>query len=177
MLPVMMHPDEQDTLIGALPLLSMNATIVEFGSGGSTCMFADHLGAVQYLISIEHNAEWYNKVTDALKTSRNLPRIQYHYIPPAYPLEFYAFAHPYEECPAGLENYIKGPDIDWTKVEMVLVDGVARGAVLATLATKLRPNTRIFLHDYTDRETWYDWAVNLYKREERVEKLLELRSK
>lgn len=173
-LEVMMYDDEKVALKAIVDKLTPDAVLVEYGSGGSTIFFADNLSPVRHLISIEHNLEWYTKVQRALGKHHEGHAVDYRYIPPAFPLQRYVFANPEEEMPAGLTSYLH-PDIQWNEVDFVLVDGIARGAVLATLRTKLRPGTTVVLHDYTGREAWYDWAVQLYERVNLTNMLLELK--
>ena len=74
------------------------------------------------------------------------------------------FGQPYEETPVACADYIHANEIPipWAKVELVLVDGFVRGAVLAVIRTKVTQGIAVFLHDYAGREWWYDWAVRLY---------------
>ena len=172
----LMYPDEVTALQATVDALPEAAVIVEFGSGGSTRFFADNLQAARRLVSIEHNAEWYETVSIALDQHPNRERITLIYAGPELPLSRYIFAMPEEEMPAGLARYIHPETpVSWSDVTCVLVDGVARGACLAALRTKLRPGTTVLLHDYTGREYWYDWAVSLYDRVSLTNTLLTLR--
>lgn len=47
-------------------LLLPNMVVLEFGSGGSTLWFADHVQTVE---SFEHNVEWYKRVSGAMTKS------------------------------------------------------------------------------------------------------------
>lgn len=193
-LEVMMYPDEQERMRALLDFeLEDNANIVEFGCGGSTMMFADYLlpntehpKRSRTLISVEHNHDWHGKVQAAVDAHPAKHLIDLLYFRPELALDVYGFAHPHEETPAGLTNYLN-PMIDWGNVNLVLVDGIARGPCLMSLAARfyrLRErhagilfNPRIVLHDYTGREVWYNWVVysGLYDVERTTNMLLELR--
>lgn len=174
-LKVMMYDDEHARMLDIIKGLHEDAYILEYGCGGSTMMFADHLGPKQHLISIEHNAEWYAKVTTAVEQHPNKERINLMLFSPDYPLDAYVFASPYEEMPAGLTRYLN-PPVPWHRIDFALVDGVARGACLSLLAQRLNVNTKVALHDYTGREQWYDWALDKgYARVNLTNMLLELR--
>jgi hypothetical protein len=164
-LDVMMYPEEIPVLQALVDAVPTNGVILEYGSGGSTQFFADNLGEGRRLISIEHNEEWYDKVTVALKGHPHTDRIERFLHKPDFPLSRYVFANPEEEMPAGLQDYIHtnlALPYTYSAVDFVLVDGVARGACLAALRTRLAPGTIVALHDYTGRENWYDWAVRLF---------------
>jgi hypothetical protein len=176
-LEVMMYPDEEARMREILANeLADDTTIVEYGCGGSTMMFADNLGEMRRLISIEHNLQWAEKVQKAIDVHPNSARINLMYLRPDFPPNIYGFAQPTEETPAGLRNYLN-PMIDWEDVDFVLVDGVARGPCLSLLAHRLIPRTRVILHDYTGRELWYDWIVRsgVYDIERCTNMLLEMR--
>ena len=181
MIPVMMHADEEAAMREIVGTLPDETTIVEWGAGGSTIMFADLLGPKQHLITIEHKHEWFQNVRAELAEHPNRNRVTVLMIPLSFPIEVWQFARPEEETGAGASKYICGPEFlwkdhpQWSSVGLVLVDGIARGPCLASLRTKVLPQTRIFLHDYTGREVWYDWAANLYERVGLTNMLLELR--
>jgi hypothetical protein len=93
------------------------------------------------------------------------------------PRSLFRWARPEEEMGCGCAKYIQPAGIpDWKDIDMVLVDGIARGPCLATLKLYLRKGVTVFLHDYDEeRAVWYDWAVNMYDRVELSDKLLKLR--
>jgi len=156
---------------------------IEYGTGGSTCMFAELMRDQQRLFTIEHNREWYDKVVEALKDIPGGRRVHMNLREPLdgrmmlrtmedgteIPIpesDFRPYSSPYEELPFGMESYIWAKDvwIDWPTVGLAFVDGVARGPVLAALRGRLLPGRLVMLHDYPGREVWYDWAVRLYTR-------------
>jgi hypothetical protein len=156
--------------------LPKKARLVEWGAGGSTAMFLEHLKPHQTLISIEHNPEWFRRVSEALSDHPRRNRLTLLYVQPkenafhhgASPHGFWGYGHPLEENPAFLEEYID-PELasEFVRVfdaDVFLVDGIARGACLAAIRLKARADADVFIHDYRSRETWYDWAVDLYSR-------------
>jgi hypothetical protein len=177
---VMMHEEELQEILVALDALPSPSTILEYGSGGSTSIFANHLGYTHRLYSVEHDKGWYEKVSERLAGHPNDERITRILAPLQFHQGLWRFAHPYEEMPSGAEYYIWAPENNpegwsWENVNLVLVDGICRGPCLAYLRTKLNPGTTVFLHDYTGREIWYDWAVKLYDRVKQTNLILELR--
>jgi predicted O-methyltransferase YrrM len=59
--------------------LNKNSVGLEFGSGRSTIWFARRMGR---LISVEHNAGWYEKIQQTLK-KRGLNNVELHHCPEA----------------------------------------------------------------------------------------------
>lgn len=139
-----------------------NGLMIEWGCGGSTIYFLDHLKPNQHMISIEHYQEWYDKVADKIKHHPNGTRhILYHYKRiPEIPKNYYA--QPEEETPVGLEQYIC-PDLDKIKnADVLFVDGIARGPTAAFLSRRVKDSAHVLIHDYGGREAWYDWAANCF---------------
>lgn len=191
---IMLLESEREYIKGIIAKAPEDAIFVEFGCGGSTLMFASSMLPTQQLYSIEHNGEWFEKVKAALQAQNvlNVTLLWYapfqgHELSIVYEdktkkiiseKELRPFGNMYEELPIGLDNYINvtSVDIEWSRVAAVLVDGVARGAVLAVLRTKLNPGTLVLLHDARRREPWYKWAVDyLYEGVEMIDTLLVLR--
>lgn len=164
MIDPMMTLDDQQTLTRTVAELPDDAVLVEYGSGGSTVMFAKLLRGNQRLYTIEHNVEWFHKVKSALQVVDPEKRVSLNLRTPDADPSVWPFGHFYEETPYACADYIHATDVEipWSRVRLALVDGFVRGSVLAMLATKLAPETPVFLHDYLDRESWYDWAVRLY---------------
>lgn len=174
----MMYEDEFNHFIAAIEALPATAKIVEFGSGGSTYQIGLRMKEQQELFSVEHNPDWFAKVRESVKELPTFSRIHRTLVGPTWSLQTDGFAQPGEENPSGITNYLhpsfKKP-LHWPDVSFVLVDGIARGACLATLRTKLLSGTTVYLHDYKGRELWYDWAVKLYETVSLTNMLLELR--
>lgn len=169
---VMMSTQDLDALMTCADELLEDKTILEYGSGGSTSMFADKLGATRKLLSIEHNPDWFKKVGERLALHPAADRITRVLAPLSFHPSLWKFARPEEEMGAGADQYIWAPEtacwgprgtfLDWKTVGLVFVDGIARGPCLAYLRTRLLPGTPVFLHDYKGRENWYLWAAQLY---------------
>lgn len=181
-LPPRLNEDEIDFFKKYMSDKHPLSKMVEWGSGGSTLMFLPYF-KMGKLISIEHNKEWYDKVCDELK-SGNYPteyiqHIDYLWEPPMYlgekvDIRFYGYGVPYEENPCFSSAYInpETPEISIFDADIYFVDGICRGAVLATIHAKARNrNASVFLHDHhgpEKREEWYGWATDLYSDVEKV---------
>ena len=97
---IQMQPDEPDYIYGLIP---DEGTLVEWGCGGSTVYFLDHLKPGQILISIEHNRQWYDKISELIKNHPNIEQHVFLFIPPDGISNPY-YARPEEEMPCGLED-------------------------------------------------------------------------
>lgn len=165
--PWMTHSDF-NRLLAAVQAMSPDGVMLEYGGGGSTVTLAQQLHGRQQLITIEPSQTWMDDIADNLRRVGAEKYVTLHLIP-SHGRGIYTHGRGggdwTEEISAGAEEYIHadGANIPWERVEVVLVDGVIRGIILALLREKVSPSTRIFLHDYTDREEWYDWAVRLYR--------------
>lgn len=156
----MMTVDDAHRLVSVIEGAPDDAQFVEYGGGGSTKLFAQHLKPTQTLFTIEHNPQWYARIVEAVADVPNV--VVTHRtvtVTGAHP-----FAHPSEESPAGCADYIhaRGIPIEWSRVAMVLVDGIARGPVTAVVRHRVPARTPVFIHDYVGREEWYEWAVALF---------------
>ena len=72
---VMMSQQDLDALLKPAEALPSGSIILEYGSGGSTSMFADALGYDRSLFSVEHHAEWFAKEGKRLEGHPNSDRI------------------------------------------------------------------------------------------------------
>jgi len=124
--------------------------MLEFGSGGSSLYFAQH---VPYLTSIEHSRKWYDKLKPLMPDNVDY---QLH--------ERNVEGDFSEEDTTGVMEYVY-PRIH-QKPDVVLVDGIARGACLATTFQYL-PEAIVFLHD-ANRD-WYEWATFFYPNQKIIE--------
>lgn len=157
--------------------------MVEWGSGGSTVLFLPYFEKGK-LTSIEHNRTWYHKVSEHVERMDLSPEIRnsftYIWRPPTYlghpvSLAFHGYGIPYEESPTFVADYINPEPSSGEKIfdaDIYFVDGIARGAVLATILRKAKNReARVFLHDShgpENREEWYRWATDLYTSIQRV---------
>jgi hypothetical protein len=141
-------------ILGALP---SGGTMLEWGCGGSTGWFIAHLTDGQKLISVEHDDAWLGQCEATNHCRPGRERWQPLLRPSRLPVGKNA-TH-WEECPAGLEQYILPATADQLAgVDIFLVDGVARGACLATVALHGRSGAAVFCHDL--HRNWYDWILS-----------------
>jgi len=154
---ILMNEGEPSYIYGLLP---DDGTLIEWGCGGSTVYFLDNLKENQYLVSIEHNKQWYDKISNLIENHPNIDRHVFLYIPSEIPNNHYA--RPEEDMGCGLTEYIC-PDIDIIQsADVFLVDGIGRGPTAAFLSKKARQDAHVIIHDYQGRELWYDWASNCF---------------
>lgn len=141
-----------------------NAQMTEWGSGGSTLMWLDTLKSTQKLISIEHNQNWYDRVTRGVNEHfENSNNFEFLYIPEEYIQ--HGYATPIEEHPMGLAKYIN-PNANVFDSDIFFIDGIGRSACLMNVLLKhTKPDPTIFIHDHVGREGWYDWATQHCKIE------------
>jgi hypothetical protein len=186
--------DEIDYLHNFLENKPDGTKMVEWGSGGSTTMFIPYFKTGQFM-SVEHNHEWFDKVREELSTGEYDPEclsnFLYAFIPPIVDIRFYGYGVPHEENPCFANDYINprvmnGDQlVDIWDSDIFFVDGICRGAILATIRAKAKKPLRnyddrtgkwtdpatVFIHDYYGpemREPWYNWASSLYSKVERV---------
>lgn len=190
---ILMSDAEQTALKQIIADAPDDAVFVEYGCGGSTCLFALHMRPTQHLHSIEHNKGWFIRMRGVLSDMTISGDVSLYWKPAAggkklgYMIddavhtfednEFRVYGSPSEELAHGLDEYIHGigTNIDWSNVHCVLVDGVARGATLAVLRHKLPARALVLLHDAGPRPGWYNWAITgLYTSHGLVDNMLVL---
>jgi hypothetical protein len=163
-----MMPDEVEYMTSFIRSQPDHIQMVEWGSGGSTCKWLELLNDTQKLISIEHNPEWYSKVSNAIAGHfGNIShRFTYHHIIPDHMgLYDHGYGGLEEEHPIGLGKYIN-PSNDIFDSDIYYIDGIGRGAcALTTLYKHRKPNPTIFLHDYVYRQALYDWVTQFFQVE------------
>lgn len=141
--------NQRQALLKALPV---RGAMLEWGAGGTTLWLRERLMTGQSLTTVEHDADWARKFGGDVDNWRML------YRPPT--LAVGANATHFEECPAGLADYVCRPEA--TAADVILVDGVARSACIAWALAVAKAGARIFLHDATmARRGWYEWALRL----------------
>lgn len=130
------HPDAPWLTPGAVEFcasaLRPDMTGIEFGSGRSTVWFARRLAA---LTSVEHDPDWYQRVTDSLARS-GVANVDYRFVPiessrPAAPPRYAAVLAAF---PPG-------------SVDLVVVDGHYRDACLALAPERLKPGGLLLVDD------------------------------
>jgi len=131
--------------------LNSDTVMLEWGSGGSTLEFST---IVDKYYSIEHNVEWYNKISEELKK---------------YPLNdvTYRLVHQNEENTKGFQSeyfmfkdYINEVDNFNQKFDVVLIDGRARRLCAKKVIPYLNENAVVYIHDYVLRTPY--WVVEDY---------------
>lgn len=116
-----------------------DSNIFEYGSGFSTKWFAENCKRV---VSVEHDAGWYEKVKGEISSYANS---EIYFAPPT-PEWLSATDGTLEE----FENYVKILETIDFKPDLILVDGRARVDCCHFIARKL-PNALIAFHDYQSR--------------------------
>lgn len=150
---------DADFICDRIRQMPNDGLMVEWGSGGSTCKWLETLTDNQKLVTIEHNENWFNRVSRAIKNEFGdiKDKFTFHHIPEQY-IE-HGYANIIEEHPCGTAKYIYPNDTIWN-ADIFFIDGIARGACLMNvLYNRTKPNSVIMIHDYIGRENWYDWAV------------------
>lgn len=174
-----LDPDEIEFLNKFLLEKPDGTKMVEWGSGGSTLMFLPHFETGSFT-SIEHNRDWFDKVTEAVRlaplSAKALGNFTYCYRPSMVDIRFHGYGVPFEENPCFSKGYINPEDwhegIHIWDSDIYFVDGICRGAILATILLKAsNKNATVFIHDYygnEQREPWYNWASSMYSSVSKV---------
>lgn len=113
--------------------------VLEWGCGGSTSYFPEFLqkhGIDCHWVSIEHNREWYEKVSRELADRKN---IEIHW--------FEAEGERQELSDEMMQDYINFPATLDTRFDIVIVDGRKRQACLKQATKLLSEDGAVFLHD------------------------------
>lgn len=149
----LMADNHKSLLLAAMPA---DGTLIEWGSGGTTRWLLENMQPTQRLVSVEHHPDWAEEVYRACS---QWPNWTLHRMPSVLPVGENA-TH-WEECPAGLSHYICGDAV--READVILIDGVARGACLAWACAVAKPGATVFFHDVAgtavDRVPWYAWAM------------------
>ena len=118
--------------------------VLEWGSGVSTPQIADQ---VDFLVSIEHNTEWYEKIKNNMEVSqKSYDNCKYLLRPPSesgsgensrgknYYIDF--------------KEYVDAP-LDYGPFDIILIDGRARVACASKCSLLGHKDTIVFIHDFT----------------------------
>lgn len=160
---IQMIRDEIDYMVEVISKMPEDGVFVEWGSGGSTCLWLATLGPNQSLISIEHNRDWFNAVQKAIHENFGFEIARkFTYI---FEKEEPGYNHGYggieEENPFGLWKYML-PTEAVLEGDVFFIDGLARGPIVSLLLLKrLKPDSLIFVHDYAPRTSAYYWISQL----------------
>lgn len=133
--------------------IAPNRRVLEWGSGGSTLWLADRLPDGASLTSIDHDTIWHENTLRRIGRRENVELLL---CPPSGTLGRNATLE--EENPDHLHDYIHA--VDGRQFDVILVDGVARGACMERAREILAPGGVLFLHDA--HRPWYDIGKSLF---------------
>jgi hypothetical protein len=117
--------------------LTKDDVLLEWGSGNSTLYFS---GLVKKVITIEHDVDWVNTLSEVIK-AYNVDNIEIHQIS----------THSPEPIPCRYEQfkdyieYVKKNEFKFTKV---LIDGRARKYCAKSIHDYVSENVIVFIHDF-----------------------------
>jgi hypothetical protein len=122
---------------------------LEYGSGRSTTWFARRVNS---LISVEHNVDWYNRVSGDIE-QLHLTNVQYHrFSKPDNSLGF--------EKQKSSEYVQASSNIKEKSLDFVLVDGVVRPACVDRSIPLLKPGGLLIIDDANHYLPCNSWAPN-----------------
>lgn len=133
--------------------------MLEWGSGGSTLWFLPRLAARGcHLVTVEHSQKFSQQMQAAVGRCLNWTLFpgRDHYCP--------GDALRDESPMVVSPGYLVPDGLDLSIFDVILVDGIVRGACLARACMEGKPGGAVFLHDYkhTKRRGWYEWAIRFY---------------
>jgi hypothetical protein len=153
---VQMMPDEITYVENLIRDLPIDGKMVEWGSGGSTVHWLNELKETQTLISIEHNSDWYNKVKNSIGEKNNF---KYFFADTSSIHHDHGYGGVNEENPFNTASYVN-PTSEIYDADLFFIDGIARGACLATVLLKrTKKDSIILIHDYELRKMAYNWIT------------------
>lgn len=126
-------------------LLKKEDVMLEWGSGGSTVTFSP---LVSKYYSIEHVADWYEKVNLKIKELNISSKISNYLIPPDKPR---TIPTKYDE----FKTYIEYVDDLSIKFDKVLIDGRARAQCAERVLPYLKESSIVFIHDFWTRPQYH----------------------
>jgi hypothetical protein len=134
--------------------LRPGARMLEWGAGGSTVWFANHLPAGATLTSVEHDPKWFQAVQERLGSVPNVRLLLREATG-----RLGANATIEEEDPRHLQSFIHA--VDGEEFDVIVVDGNARGDCLRQAQSLLAPGGVVLLHDA--QRAWYDDAKKIFQ--------------
>lgn len=144
-------------------ILTPESQVFEYGSGGSTLWLAKRASR---LTTVEHNAEWFERVRQELELAKlsNCTLLLREPVPDVPPQHGTAIAaRPYNSPiePGDFRHYVHALD-SWpdSSLDLIVVDGRCRAACLLLAGAKIRPGGILLLDDsYRSR---YQAALRSY---------------
>lgn len=152
-----MHDDEIAVLQCAI---KPGMRVLEWGSGGSTLLAAQCVGKQGWMDSIEHEQDYAQKVTDALRQEAVDSWTKIHVVPPDFGSGHISSARPRQFCHYTRKALELG---DSAEFDACIIDGRNRIACALTAARVLRPGGHLFFHDFAaaDRSRYREWLPEL----------------
>ena len=128
-------------------ILQGDGVVLEYGSGWSTIQL---LIVSSYLVSVEHDKEWYGKVSEALAETE---------IPGQVKLVHYDQGE--------IEQYVRGP-LTWfggRDPSVIIIDGSyeSRPLCFEFIGQSCKAGTHVFLHDSQNWKRFSDIATRCYE--------------
>lgn len=137
-----------------LKYIKADGVMLEYGCGGSTLYFCDY---VKEYYSVEHNADWYNKMNRLAK-----PNTKIFYVPRNETTPDKERFQPlsWDELESSsrykdFQEYIKFPSTLDKKFDFVLIDGRARPECAKLIYNYLHEDSVVFIHDYWNRKHYH----------------------
>ena len=172
-----MKIEEQDFL---LSFIKKDHTMLEYGSGNSTLILQR---LVKKLVSIEHDKEWFNKINLQIQESVEYFLCEANNSQWENQFSFINNDTLIKNTKAddgGLEDfysYILAPFKTGYKFDRIFIDGRARVACAFVSMFLLKPNGKIFIHDfgpntkhpYLPYRTYYDIVYNFLEEVDHVD--------
>ena len=129
-------------------------TMLEYGCGGSTIHFCDY---VAEYYSIEHNPEWYHKMSKIAKPNTKIYHIDRDHITPE---NTRIIAKNWDGLDTSsrskdFNSYIHFPKNLKKIFDVVLVDGRARPECAKFIFDYLKDDGILFIHDYWNRKPYH----------------------
>jgi len=119
--------------------LTKDMRVLEYGSGASTLAIAP---LVKEIVSIEHDANWYNQIREKLPINAKL-----YFAKPNNP------DYQDDGTLEDFKNYVLFPaDHDLGKFDLIFIDGRARVACASVCREMAHENTLVFIHDFNHPE-------------------------
>lgn len=144
--------------------LKKNMSVFEWGSGGSTLFIAEK---VKYLISIEHNYNWYIKTKTYLKLNC-ISNCKYKYIPAETTGNADFASTDKNFIGKSFEKYCRSIDnLPDESFDLVIVDGRARPSCVIQAKNKVKANGYILLDNSERKE--YISATNSLREWKRTD--------